>query len=255
MKINNSDMEKVKAEGKICTFCKKYKPVDSFYSNIRSRDKHSHYCKECSNMGRKMRYRKTKKEEDIEQRLLLKRKKKRKAYDKRYYQKHKEELNAYNKKYQENHKEGIKVRKKLYYQNNKEESKAYGKKYYHDHKGEIEIRHKKYIQDHKEERNRYVKTYREEHKEEKNSKRREKYEIDPDPFKKICAERQRRLGYIPLNNRFEGCEGHHIDNECVIHIPKELHKSIRHNLKNGSGMFEINQLALNFLKQTNLLNV
>jgi len=72
-------------------------------------------------------------------------------------------------------------------------------------------------------------------------------------YKKIKRKRdrfnRRELGYIPLNESFEGSHGHHIDKIHVIYIPKELHKSIIHNVKTGTGMKEINKLAFEYIKE------
>jgi hypothetical protein len=61
------------------------------------------------------------------------------------------------------------------------------------------------------------------------------------------AKRHRNLGFIPLNTYFAGCEGHHINVREVIFIPKEMHKSVWHNLNTRQGMKAINALALDFL--------
>ena len=50
-----------------------------------------------------------------------------------------------------------------------------------------------------------------------------------------------------LNKRFEGSNGHHFNKNTVIFIPKDLHKHLYHNLKNGQGMEVINLLALQFI--------
>ena len=59
--------------------------------------------------------------------------------------------------------------------------------------------------------------------------------------------RRRNLGYAYLNEPFLGCEGHHINAEQVIHIPKKLHHSVYHNQTSGQGMAQINALSYNFL--------
>jgi hypothetical protein len=64
--------------------------------------------------------------------------------------------------------------------------------------------------------------------------------------KKSQAKR-RVLGFVPLNKPFVGCEGHHVDNELVINIPKALHRSIFHRQTDGRGMTKINAVAYNFL--------
>ena len=56
----------------------------------------------------------------------------------------------------------------------------------------------------------------------------------------------RSFGFIPLNDWFPGCEGHHIDKEFVIHIPKEMHKSIWHSVTKNINMDLINDLAIDF---------
>ena len=59
--------------------------------------------------------------------------------------------------------------------------------------------------------------------------------------------KRREFKYIPLNDPFPNSEGHHITKSLVIHIPKELHKHIRHNIHTGLNMKEINALALQYL--------
>lgn len=59
--------------------------------------------------------------------------------------------------------------------------------------------------------------------------------------------KRRVLSFIPLNHWFVGCEGHHVDDTQVIHIPKKLHKSIPHNQWTGYNMAKINAIAYNFL--------
>jgi hypothetical protein len=59
--------------------------------------------------------------------------------------------------------------------------------------------------------------------------------------------KRRRLGCVPVNEPFPGCEGHHIDTEHVIYIPKELHRSVYHCLRSGQGMDTINTLAYEWL--------
>jgi hypothetical protein len=60
--------------------------------------------------------------------------------------------------------------------------------------------------------------------------------------------KKKNFKYIPLNNPFPGCEGHHINKELVIHIPKELHRHLYHNVFNNQNMYEINMLTLQYLK-------
>ena len=59
--------------------------------------------------------------------------------------------------------------------------------------------------------------------------------------------KRRALGYMELNNHFPNSDGHHIDKIFVIHIPTEMHQSIRHNVFTGRNMEKINLLALDFI--------
>lgn len=59
--------------------------------------------------------------------------------------------------------------------------------------------------------------------------------------------KRRELGFDFLNEPFAGAVGHHIDKECIIYIPYELHYSIWHNVWTGSGMAEINDKAFEWL--------
>lgn len=52
---------------------------------------------------------------------------------------------------------------------------------------------------------------------------------------------------VLLNERFPGSEGHHITRSIMVFIPIELHRHIRHNLKTGHNMGEINLLALQYI--------
>jgi hypothetical protein len=61
------------------------------------------------------------------------------------------------------------------------------------------------------------------------------------------AAKRRLLGFVLLNSWFLGCEGHHIDIDRVINLPKVLHHSIYHRQTDGRGMSKINAEAYNFL--------
>lgn len=69
------------------------------------------------------------------------------------------------------------------------------------------------------------------------------------------AARRRRLGFIPLNAWFVGCDGHHVDNEHVIYMPHKLHHSIYHRQSDGRGMAAINALAYDFLAKQEALSI
>lgn len=57
-----------------------------------------------------------------------------------------------------------------------------------------------------------------------------------------CA-KHRLLGFVPLNSWFVGSEGHHMDHDHVLYIPKKLNQSIAHNVRTGKNMDKINSLA------------
>ncbi|MCX6749821.1 MAG: hypothetical protein NTZ83_00005 [Candidatus Pacearchaeota archaeon] len=59
--------------------------------------------------------------------------------------------------------------------------------------------------------------------------------------------RERNLGFIPLNDYFEGSEAHHLDKNYVIYIPEEVHHSIYHSILRDINMDEINAVAFNYL--------
>lgn len=67
--------------------------------------------------------------------------------------------------------------------------------------------------------------------------------------KRMMAMR-RGLGFIPINQPFDGCEGHHLNQNDVVYVPHKLHRSISHNVLTGRGMEKINALALSWLAES-----
>jgi hypothetical protein len=61
--------------------------------------------------------------------------------------------------------------------------------------------------------------------------------------------KRRLLGFNQLNSWFPGCEGHHINPQDVIYIPRALHQSVRHNLWTGKNMGRINALAGQYMAE------
>jgi len=51
---------------------------------------------------------------------------------------------------------------------------------------------------------------------------------------------RRNLGFVPLNQYFNDADGHHIDKEHIIYIPRELHHSVWHRLNRPETMERIN---------------
>lgn len=74
-----------------------------------------------------------------------------------------------------------------------------------------------------------------------------KWKGGPPVYHRKQKAKRRALGFIPLNLWFAGSDGHHIDREHVIYIPRELHQSVRHNVWNGRNMKEINDKAFAWL--------
>jgi hypothetical protein len=107
-----------------------------------------------------------------------------------------------------------------------------------------QLTQQKYYETHKEQEKEEARQYRLRHPEKQyewnRSENGKKY------FGKHVAKR-RKLGYIPLNEMFEGAEGHHISQNFIIYIPHEIHRSIYHNIWTWRGMDAINKLAMEWL--------
>ncbi len=58
--------------------------------------------------------------------------------------------------------------------------------------------------------------------------------------------KRRELKHIPLNECENGWVGHHMDNEHVLYIPKELHMSQWHTQKDKDSMDKINKLVIDW---------
>jgi hypothetical protein len=122
-----------------------------------------------------------------------------------------------------------KVYDKQYYLENKEERKERSRQWRFDHREETD----KYYRDNREEKIKYIKQYSQTPK-------------GKIVYRKHDAKR-RQLGFIPLNEPFIDCEGHHISQNFVIYMPKELHQSLYHNIWTWQGMEQMNKLAIEFL--------
>lgn len=66
-------------------------------------------------------------------------------------------------------------------------------------------------------------------------------------WKKRMQEKRRGFGFIPLNDKFQDSDAHHLDKDFVLYLPRELHQSVRHNIFTGEGMEEINNLACEYV--------
>jgi hypothetical protein len=129
----------------------------------------------------------------------------------------------------------------------KARSSAYDKEYYATHLNERKAVNRAWKAAHPEMVKAKMEPYRAEHREQAALARREWKVAHPDSIKirrKKDNAARRVLGFVPLNQPFDGCEGHHIDQERVVYIPKELHKSVRHSVWTGQNMDKINSVAL-----------
>ena len=155
-------------------------------------------------------------------------------------------LKEYKKQYRKDNKDKIAKYYEQWRKENPEKLATNQKKYSKTEKGKIA--HRKTTKQWLENNPEYDKKYHQEHKEHYK-------ELIKIFFKtakgKLCRQRNRAkrrvLGFEPLNNFFEGSEGHHINKNDVIYIPKEIHQSINHCLETGKNMMEINKLAMNLI--------
>lgn len=136
---------------------------------------------------------------------------------------------------------------------------TYNKEYYRQNSDKIIKRQQKYNRLHKEEKRQYDCINREKkynkrdqwnksHPELVKSYKRKynKTKRHRETMREIKAMR-RCLGFFALNRPFNGCEGHHISQNFVIYIPKEIHKALRHNIWTWKNMEQMNKLAIEFL--------
>lgn len=142
-----------------------------------------------------------------------------KEYLRLYYIKNKEKLNEYCKNYLNTHREENKINCKKYYNSHKYEHSVYSKNYYMENKDKILA---------------YSKEWR-------------KQNIDKC---RIIDVNKRKLGYNPINTKFNWFDAHHLHLECninfVIFLPRWLHLFIHHRPKTWVGMDTINAIALDY---------
>lgn len=132
------------------------------------------------------------------------------------------------------------------YVNNRDKILSYSKQYYETHSEHVKLRKKEWhIQNYIKNKNIIL---------QKNLKYKKTYK-GKEADSKSHAKRKRNLLSIPLNNFFEGCHMHHVDNKYVIYIPKEIHKEIWHRQNIPSTMLAINYIAYFFLLQQNIIKL
>ena len=149
----------------------------------------------------------------------------------------------YQKKWYKEHRDERLASMRQYYTKHRDEELAYKKQYYKEHRDEQLASMRQYRKEHRDEMLASMRQYRKEHRDEKSVYNKQWREL----MRKHESKRQRSLGFVPLNEWFEGSEAHHIDRERVIYIPKEYHQGIRHNVWTGRNMDEINAVAFNYL--------
>jgi len=149
-----------------------------------------------------------------------------------------EKQKEYLKKYREQDKEKT-----------KEKNREYQKRYRSKHKEKIKLRERKYYIQHPE----IKKEYRDTHKEERKEKRRKYSKTEKGKIlNQKHRHKRRQLGFIPLNEPFDGCHAHHINTTEVVYIPKELHQSYPHNHKKIETMVVINAAIVKWLRRDSI---
>ncbi len=170
----------------------------------------------------------------------------RKEYDKEYRKNNKDERVKQAKEWRQNHLEY----RKQYYQDNREEEKKKVEQWRRNNSKHKKEYNKKYRKEHMKSFKEYMQLWCKNNKEkiEKQIKRWRKNNREKvNQYSRKADIKRRQLGFIPLNKTFENCEGHHISENFVIYIPKELHQSIWHNIWTWENMNKINKLAIEFL--------
>ena len=119
---------------KLCTGCKKEKPLEEFTKNRKAPDGKKHRCKVCVRAYHAEHYAKNKEAIAIRQ----------KPYRKERYVNNKEKDNAQSRAYYEAHSEEIKARKKKEYEANKEHFRSYQNQWRQDNIEHIRQREKEY---------------------------------------------------------------------------------------------------------------
>jgi len=169
-----------------------------------------------------------------------------------------EHVKAYAKKYREEHKEHKLITSREWIAKNIEHVKRKNKEKYAKDPAKVKAAHDLWAKQNPEKIAQYCKEYRERHKEKVAERDREKqraYRHTPKGNANMRKHNHARrgLGHNPLNEFFMDSEEHHLrysnsaedkDNDMTIYVPKELHKSIRHNGTTGKNMREINIACL-----------
>lgn len=187
------------------------------------------------------------------------------------YIKNKEKIREKKKEWNKQNADRIKQKSKIYYIKNRERILKNARDYFEKNKDTIHEKSKSYRKRHADELSKKAKHFRKENPDifkARYQKRKEKTSAYHKLYLKsdngkIATLRKntkrRKLGYNPINKRFNGSNYHHfryesgggeLDNNIGIYIPKELHESIRHNGITGENMDLINKEALKWYFDT-----
>ena len=146
--------------------------------------------------------------------------------------------------YYQDHKKDLLEKQKIYKEKNKLKIKLYLTQWKLDNKKEIKTYQHEYRINHKED----IKQYRLSNKEKLKEYRQS--QLGKLTRSKIQDKRYRILGSELLNDWFEGCNRHHINQNQIICIPKDIHKQYRHDHKKLDMMVGINRIAFEYLTNT-----
>lgn len=150
---------------------------------------------------------------------------------------HKEQKRAYDKEYRLNHKERCKETLKQWKINNPGRVIELDKKWKQSHREQLDEKSKERYKLNPEKYMANIKKWQKE---------------NPDRVKQLWRihrnKRFREMGCNYLNDWFDGCEGHHINKDDVICIPKHIHKSIWHDHNKPNTMIKINLIAWDCLE-------
>ncbi len=186
------------------------------------------------------------------------------GYDKEYYAKNKEKIReATRKRNRENPEKKKEAQRKFdaanptykkeYYVKNSEKIKKKSRRYHAENTEKIRKTKRVFYLKNSESEKEKAKRWRAENPDKAKKGFQEWRRNNPEKFitnRKRQASLRRTLGFVPLNEPFAGCHAHHINQEEVIYLPVDLHRSISHSVTQNYGMEEINKLAFQYLKKT-----
>ena len=221
---------------KVCSICKVMKNKNEFYSDRSHANLISSDCKEC-------RKKKSVKTREGKKEYM-------KNYLKEYYKNNKTKMNKQTKENYVNNKEKYLRQQKEYAIKNKTEISKRQREYREKNHTTITENKAKYYIQNKDKIIQKTKIWR------KTPEGRQR-------FKNTNDRRKRELGWTPINQYFEGSNGHHLrytndihskNNDIGLYVPKELHQSISHNGVTGHNMALANKKFLEWYLNTTPAN-